>query len=272
MIIQQYKKSPIAMAPDEIAKAINKYTSHTSFVDSQIHLEANLIHFHNTWTATTKRQLITYHSEPERVNRDYSHFKSVIAQYHATLPEYEGFHPIRNIIDFNQKIYELYQPEKIRIGFSPSVKTKVNEWYNKGYEETKEILEEVRNLMGVEIDIIHGVPLSEAIERKQKCSIVIDECVTKSYHRSSLEGLALGKMTICSIGDDVQEIVKKVSGDYLPVENVEIGRLKTFLIEAVQKFTATDLFEIGKERRFWMEEHWSPESVIQDYLKVYRST
>lgn len=271
MIIQQYKKSPLAFAPDEISKCINKYTPHTSFVDAKVHREANLIHFHNRWENTTQKQIITFHSEPERVNRSYNHFKSVVAQYHATLPEYAGFHPIRNIIDFYQPSYEMVKPKKHRIGFSPSVKTKINEWYNKGYEETKQIMEEVASLLDVEIDVIHGVSLQEALERKSRCSIVIDECVTKSYHRSALEGLALGKMTICSIGEDVQEIVKKTSGEHLPVENVDIKYLRSFLLEILEKYSVQDLHEIGIERRLWMEEFWNPKDVIQDYLKMYRS-
>ena len=270
MIIQQYKKSPIAMAPDEIAQCINKYTTHTSFVDSRIHEEADIIHFHNRWEATSVKQLITYHSEPERVNRNFHKIKSVVAQYHATLPEYSDCLPIRNIIDFNQEAYTLVKPEKIRIGYSPSVKKKVNYWYDKGYEKTAPILEEIRSTMGVEIDIIHGVPLQKCIERKSKCSIIIDECVTPSYHRSSLEGLALGKMTICSISDEIQDVVEKLAGSTLPVVNVHIEYLRVFLIEILEKYNVDDLYEMGLDRRKWMEEYWNPQDIIQDYINIYR--
>jgi len=269
MIIQQYKRSPIAMAPNEIAKCINKYTRHTSFVDSVLHPEADFIHFHNKSEFINLPQAITYHSEPEKVNLNYKYSKSVIAQYHATLPEYAGCVPVRNIIDFYQESFNFYSPEKIRIGFSPSKKMKSSEWNDKGYRETRKILEKVGDLMDVEIDIISGVSLEEVIERKQKCSIIIDECKTKSYHRSALEGLALGKMTICSIGEDVQEVVKNITGQYLPVENVDISRLETFLIEVVEKFSAQDLAELGKNRRSWMETYWNPKDVIVEYLNLY---
>ena len=273
MIIAMVKQTNIAYAPDEICKAINKHTDHTCFVtgDMKEVKDADVVHYHNKYLKCQNgKQVIQFHSEPERVNLSCPCKKLVIAQYHATLPEYRKCSVVRNIINLDTGIYTqpLFHPPKLKIGYSPSTTVKQSDWFDKGYAQTKEILERAKKELSIDYDIICGVSLEESLRRKASCSVVIDECVTKSYHRSALEGLALGKMTICSIGDDVQEIVKKSCGDYLPVENINIDSLYDFLTNISRK-PITKVNNKGKDNRQWMETYWNPKDIVNEYIKIY---
>jgi len=268
MIIQQYKQTPLAMAPDELSKAINKYTAHKSFVCNTLQDNADIVHFHVKNIHTNKKQLIQYHTEPFRANLKYSFTKLVIAQYHATLPEYSNCRIVRNIINFEEPLYNLNIIDKIKIGFSPSVLVKYTDWYDKGYTKTKEILDLLKSRYSIEYDIIHKVSLEECINRKSKCNIIIDECVTKSYHRSGLEGLALGKLTICSVGEDVNNIVKNIINSTLPFENVWIDDLY-FSLENIIKKGINYINEVGYNNRNWMERYWHPKDIIKEYVNIY---
>jgi len=274
MRIVHYKKSRIAWAPDELSKCLNKYSNVESFVtsDPKDFEKADIVHFHNKYVKTNKKQLIQYHSEPKVIDgsMDYKHKKLVIAQYHATLPEYKDCQIVRNIIDFENEFYMPKSLEKIKIGYSPSHVDKRTFWADKGYIETVKILHKMKHFFNVDYDVITGVSLKECIKRKSECNIIIDECMTGSYHRSGLEGLALGKMTICSLNDDVKRILKKFSKVALPFENVWIDGLEQFLTTAIKNGTEY-LKSIGNLNRTWMESYWHPQAIVNEYIKIYRS-
>ena len=87
---------------------------------------------------------------------------------------------------------------------------------------------------GVEVDIelITNTTYRECIWRKSRCDIVMDECVTPSFHLSSLEGLALGKMTVCWVDDKVNSVLTNITGaDSNPFHGDYIGWLEDILIE-----------------------------------------
>lgn len=279
--VYHYRATSIANAPSELAKAINKFNSRyrchvighqptTGFPS-----RCDILHAHNTFPSKkiSNRNIIQYHSEPWQVDlTSKASAKLVIAQYHATLPEYSSCKIVRNVIDFTTPQYNLKKiNDVIRIGFSPSRKQKMGAWHNKGYPETIEVLSSIKRKYGnlVEIDIISGVSLDECIRRKSKCNILIDECVTASYHRSGLEGLALGKMTICSLSPLVEKILLNSSGaKNSPFVNIWIKDLELELCKIID--CGVDfIIESGEQNREWMELHWHPQHIVNDYIKIY---
>jgi len=268
------KRSKLAEAPDELAKAINKYTPHHADIDCVPLKNYNVLHYNNIFIPTSHtKTIIQYHSEPSRVTfknkfENFPKTELVLSQYHATLPEYSHCQIVQNVINFETDLYNLHFNEnKLKIGYSPSITKNVNRYYNKGYDETKKILESLEN---VEIDIITGQSLEECIRRKSKCDIIIDECVKGSFHRSGLEGLALGKMTICWINDSVVEMLKENISKEIPFENIYINNLKEFL-EKCQKMSRTEIHDIGKKNRKWMETHWHPKDIANKYIQIYKN-
>ena len=161
----------------------------------------------------------------------------VIAQYHATLPEYKDCIIVRNPISLYDPIYfPKYNNKKIRIGYSPSTLIKKSIWADKGYVETIPILEEIKDIFKnkIEIDVIIDVPLDECLRRKSMCNIFIDEVKTDSYHRSGLESLGMGIATICSVSNKVERVfLKSAKATQNPFINVYHKDLKNKLIELI---------------------------------------
>jgi hypothetical protein len=278
MIIAHFKNTPIANAPEAVSEVINKYTEHKSYVlgysYSGVGLKADtdIVHQHNLNNFNFKNKVIQYHSEPFRVDLNVNIRKMVIAQYHATLPEYKNCLIVRNPIDlYNPVFFPKYNNKKIRIGYSPSTLVPQSIWADKGYHETIPILNEIKEIFKdkIEIDLITNVPLPECLRRKSMCNIFIDEVKTDSYHRSGLEGLGMGIATICSVSADVEKVfLKSAQADKNPFINVYHQNLKNKLIELINS-GLDNLMEIGYNNRLWMEKYWHPSTIANEYIKIY---
>lgn len=266
------------MAPESVVSVINKYTDHHAYVfgyqyGNVMKRKADVLHSHNRDLIDFSKKIIQYHSEPFRVDLRTKIQKCVIAQYHATLPEYANIPLVRNPIDFYEDVYlPKYIDNVVRIGYSPSNTKVLSKWADKGYKETKPIIEAIKRKFKdkVEIDIITNVPLEECLERKSRCNIFIDEVKTKSYHRSSLESLSMGITTVCSIGDDVQQLLKDNYDCEVPVINYNLNNLEEGL-EYLVELGPQKLNEMGQSNRVWAENNWDPKTIANEYIKLYES-
>ena len=283
MRILHTKTTNIAMAPDALSDAINKYTEHTSVVRypheiTPDDLKSDVVLYHNISLnlPDIPKQLIMYHSEPWMVDLGCKvKNKLVIAQYHATLPEYKGCTVVSNVIDYNDEIYKpKYFFDKIKIGYSPSNKGSFGNWHNKGYEETKAILDKLKKKYGdiIDVDIITDVPLKECLERKSECNIFIDEVITGSYHRSGLEALAMGKMTICKLSQDVKKVIINITGSnitpFIDVSSIDYLESKLQLLIGIDINTINNY---GMAAREWMEKYWNPKDIIEEYINIFEN-
>lgn len=279
MIIAHYKQTPIARAPEAISDIINKYSEHSSFVFGHGYPKTNdfkksdIVHQHNLDVIDHGKKILQYHSEPFRVHLNVKIKKLVIAQYHATLPEYRGCEIVRNPIDLYDEIFlPKYQSSKIKIGYSPSTLNPSSSWADKGYSETIPILNSIKNRFGnlIDLDIITGVSLEECLARKSVCNIFIDEVKTVSYHRSGLESLGMGIATICSIGPEVEKVLLNSSNSQTnPFINVSISNLENKLVELIDSGIYS-ILEKGYNSRLWMEKHWNPKTIADEYINIYK--
>lgn len=276
--ILMIQRTNLAALPNAMADAINRYTEHHIDLSPVPKKGYHIIHYQNIYIPSNHQcKLIQYNSEPERVTRreyfpslkdtlfDFPQKELVLGQYHATLDFYRGCEIIKNVINW-EDYPKITRGTKVRIGYSPSSTQRLNEFADKGYEKTKKILEEIRDEMNIEIDIIMNAPLEECIRRKSKCHILIDECITGSFHRSGLEGLALGAMTICYLSPKIQQlsIVKDI-----PFENVKIENLKEFLRKVTQ-YSPETFTKISKRNKQWMEKNWHPREIAEHLVSVYK--
>lgn len=280
MRILHIKTTPIANAPEALSNAMNKYgvdiesTVQTPW--DKVDGKYDVVFFHNKYFTTSgfNKEIIMYHSEPFMVdlNTPKHVVKTVIAQYHASLFEYKDCNIVRNVIDFNNDIYNMVHINKIKIGYSPSNKSSFGAWHNKGYEETKKILESLKLKYKdkIDYDIITDVPIEECLRRKSKCNIIIDEVVTGSYHRSGLEGLALGKLTICGISPEVSDTIEKITNAVNPFFQSRIDTLEADLSNIIDTMTVDEINEMGLLNRKWMENNWSPKIIIKEFLKLIK--
>lgn len=284
------KRTKLALAPEELVKALQTHCSNdVNVAISNIPITGyDVLHYHNIYVpCDVKKKCIQFHSEPSRVTLnsstvhncdDFPKTKLVLSQYHATLKEYKDCIHVRNVINFDTNPLYTITPrtsKTLKISYSPSITTRVNEYFDKGYEATKKILESVK---GIEFDIIAGVSLEECLKRKADSDIVIDECVTGSYHRSGLEGLALGKMVICWVNDETKKVMldskskkedMEIDDRPFPFENIKIGDLQEFLNDCVQR-PIEEIRRIGLKNREWMERWWHPRDIANEYLLLYK--
>ena len=192
----------------------------------------------------------------------------VVGQYQAALPEFKHWSIVPNPIPLWEPAF---QPgpkhEQITICYTPSGKHATYPpehrlyWHSKGYDTTMRVLERLAQRFPIRLEVIRGqqVPHHESLAMKRRAHIVIDECVTGSYHRNSLEGLAVGCVVVNGMGrlpQVVEAFAECASGDAeMPFMCTAIEDLERVL---------TGLIELGKDallcqgmrNRAWMEQHW----------------
>lgn len=292
IIVIHFKKTLLAMAPDEILKIqklhgkynyiLIQYNFNTLIYHIKKYLNENkkiIIHFHNNFTNhqlfnnVNIMKIIHYHSEP--TNSDITILpkttklvdkKLVLNQYHCTLDIYEDCEIVRNF--FNWKAEPIFNTKTIKIGYSPSVTKSINKYYDKGYLETVSILGRTTQKYDVIVDIIVNKSYSECINRKKDCHIIIDECKTGSFHKCTIEGLMLGSLVFVNINENINKIHIKEYGQTLPVINCDLTNLENKLEEYIG-FGKDKLETLAKENRNKFMEYWNAKIVCQEFDNIY---
>ena len=246
---------------------------------------ADIIVAHNGGPASQKwfRRIIRqklfcmiYHSQPQRVDRTLEWLgapAAVLGQYQPRL--YGGQYPlVANLIPLDEPDYQPAEPatrqeHKVRIAYAPSNTSACFDrkapafWDNKGFHATAGILACLDERDDVQADVITGCSLKACLERKRQAHIVIDECVTGSYHRNSLEGLALGTVVVNAADRLSLDSARHCTGGaVLPFVISRLDGLLRKLTELIELGPA-ELIRCGLTNRRWMEQCWSPAELIQ---------
>ncbi|MBN3753666.1 class I SAM-dependent methyltransferase [Paraburkholderia sp. Tr-20389] len=192
----------------------------------------------------------------------------VVGQYQATLAEFEGWFIVPNPVPWWQASWQVRpKPDIVTIAYTPSGKHESYPqghqlyWHGKGYESTMRVLERVASRWPVQIETVRDRFLThaESLSAKQKAHILIDECVTGSYHRNSLEGLTLGCVVVNGVGllQGVKEVIRACSthaqdAPFVFATRESLEAELTSLIEA----GPAKLASRGQSCRLWMEQNW----------------
>jgi hypothetical protein len=191
----------------------------------------------------------------------------VVGQYQATLPEFSGWSPVPNPVPLWESAYQAEaKPDVVTIAYTPSGRHESYPpdhklyWHGKGYETTTRVLHSLAGRYGVRLQTIGHTQISHAaaLSMKRDAHIVIDECVTGSYHRNSLEGLALGCVVINGLG--LRPLISEMLGKCAGGANSPFvfAHLET-LAEELERLIAlgpASLTQRGAAGRKWMEQHW----------------
>jgi predicted glycosyltransferase involved in capsule biosynthesis len=190
----------------------------------------------------------------------------VVGQYQATLPEFQDWQIVPNPLPLWDSVQPGFKNSEITICYTPSGKhERYREdhrlyWHSKGYATTMRVLNSLARRFGIRVETIGGgqVSLAESLAMKRRSHIVIDECVTGSYHRNSLEGLAAGCVVVNAVGHlpAVANVLRHCSGsDRIPFEYATLETLESLLEELIQRGAET-LVREGASNRAWMEKYW----------------
>lgn len=194
---------------------------------------------------------------------------AVLAHYQATLDEFRGWHIVPNPIPLWQDDYQPgAKPAVITICYTPNGKHGVYSrddllyWHSKGYEATIRALDRLAITLGIALETLrdgYRINHAEALSIKQRSHIVIDECVTGSYHKSSLEGLAAGCVVVNGVGllEGMEDVLRRctspeVSNPFVFADLERLPEVLDGLIDAGPE----SLVEQGRNSRAWMERHW----------------
>lgn len=219
------------------------------------------------WYPRDKPTVVVYHSQPSRVNRMAQNDgwpAACLGQYHTRL--YPRCRPLPNLMPLQHPWFQPgAKPSRfVRVAYSPS-NTYMSDWDAKGYDRTVEILTGCceRDGIGCEIEVIVHSPLQDCLRRKATAHIVIDECVTGSYHRSSLEGLALGCVVLNACDGLCAANIRRMTGGCgHPFQVVDLAGLPAALDALIAK-GPDKLRRAGLANRKWLEGAWNPAELIQ---------
>jgi hypothetical protein len=192
----------------------------------------------------------------------------VVGQYQSTLPEFKQWLPVPNPVPLWE---EAFRPgpknSQLTICYTPSGKHEAYPlghrlyWHSKGYDTTMLVLERLARRFNIRLEVIRKGQVShaESLAMKKRAHIVIDECVTGSYHRNSLEGLALGCVVVNGLGlvPQIVEVFRTCAGSGAGIPFVyatleDLDRILTSLVEQGPAYLVAQ----GQRNREWMEQHW----------------
>lgn len=256
-----------------------------------IHNQPPLMNSSKGWKIlekTKKPIVMQVHSEPEKIGRIYkillTHFNiakiAVIAQYHAVHMFTDTFDVVRNVVDIYDDDFtpKYNENEKVHVTYSPSNSISMDRlqakwkstWAYKSTAEVEPVLQELSEEDMITYQIFKDVPFRTSMKQRKKGDMHIDDIFTGSYHLSSLEGLSQGKLVLCGLKDWMIDFLKEFIGcDQLPWVVATKENLKDQIIQYAND--RDELLQRQQISRQWMEKHWSPVKIVNDYLKVYNS-
>lgn len=255
---------------------------------------ADLVHCHH-WMdlrrnpfgvdLSRRRVLRHFHSEPGFVAHharitpqtilDDERPQLVVGQFHERL--YPGARPVPNLLDFERideaerAVAAAPQADAMpRVAFQPTTDTPAaaDRWNTKGAPETRRLLGALAARHGFEADIATDLPHGEALQRKRRAAVVIDEMVTGSFHLSGLEALALGRPTFGWLDARMTAVLAAFTGsDSLPWINLPLHQLEEPLLVFLESRDLRDA--VGEQSRRWMRLHWDTARLVQAYVRAY---
>ncbi|MCD9185055.1 MAG: methyltransferase domain-containing protein [Pyrinomonadaceae bacterium] len=193
---------------------------------------------------------------------------AVVGQYQAVLPEFKEWSIVPNPLPFWEKVYQdRSKNEQISICYTPFGKHEKYPgnhqlyWHSKGFETTTKILEKLAQRFELNLETTKDRQISHAESLLMKCrsQIVVDECVTGSYHRNSLEGLAAGCVVVNGVGilPQVDKVFEFCSGtNEIPFVFSDLGNLEKTLENLILQ-GKEKLERAGEENHKWLENNWN---------------
>jgi hypothetical protein len=254
----------------------------------QLISDADLVIVHNGKVDSSHREILAdkpivtmAHNYMWNVDRNFVNagFPGVVVgQYQATLPEFAGWSVVPNPVPLWESPYQPEpKPDVITIAYTPSGRHEsfpVDHrlyWHGKGYDTTLRVLNRLLERHGIRLQAIGNGQIShaDALAMKRHAHIVIDECVTGSYHRNSLEGLAAGCVVVNGVGlrPAIREMLQTcANGANSPFVFAHLGSLEEEL-EGLISLGAAALVQRGAVARQWMEQHWQFVTQWERYWK-----
>lgn len=192
---------------------------------------------------------------------------AVFGQHQATLPEFRNWMPVPMPVPWweatnspgpkNTPVTICYTPAN---RYDQLSKEHHLYWRTKGYRETLRVLDKVAAKHPVALCVTRRLTAHrQVLAMKRQAHIVIDECVTGSYHLNSLEGLAAACVVVNRMGHegDIVEMLRRSAGGgpFHPFTYSDLSTLEHVLVELIRRGPES-LEAQGHRNRLWLEKNW----------------
>jgi glycosyltransferase involved in cell wall biosynthesis len=121
----------------------------------------------------------------------------------------------------------------------------------------------------VELDVVHGVPHDEAVERFKRADIVVDQMNYLWHGVFTIESMAYGKPVVTRLDAEAVRQTEEAFGVKVPV----VSATKDDLVEKLRPLV--DSFELrkrlGTEGRAYVERVHDLEKVADRFIELYRT-
>ena len=239
--------------------------------------DADVVIVHNGKVAEAHRDLIgrkpivvmahNYIWNVERSFVDQGYPGVVVGQYQATLPEFDGWRIVPNPLPIWEEPGKAAKGDVVTIAYTPADRHELYPtehplyWHSKGFSRTIDVLDRLATRHAIRLEVVRDGCVShvESLAMKRRAHILIDECVTGSYHRNSLEGLAAGCVVVNGVGllAGVEQALRHCAADApdSPFIRADLTTLENIL-ETLIGLGPDLLAELGRQNRAWLERHW----------------
>jgi hypothetical protein len=195
----------------------------------------------------------------------------VIAQYPERL--YPRAMVVPNFVPEDEPAYQPADtPAASDIFFShtKTVGAFEDRWNTKAAPETIALLGRLAREQGLTSEVVTGVPLAEALARKRRCRLVIDDLASGSYHLTGLEGLAMAKPVLSFLDGRCLELLAAFAGTpRCPFVNVRLEDAGPVLAALAADPEAAAA--VGLAGRDWLTSHFSAKTRVASYLEAYEA-
>jgi Glycosyl transferases group 1 len=121
----------------------------------------------------------------------------------------------------------------------------------------------------VDLDVVHGVPHDEAVERFKRADIVVDQMHYLWHGVFAIESMAYGKPVVTHLDPDAVRQTEEAFGLKVPI----VSATKDDLVEKLRPLV--DSFELrkrlGEEGRAYVERVHDLDKVADRFIELYRS-
>lgn len=291
MKVVMLSRTPLAGAPLEAMKCLNKYTDlnvrwisiKDNYADKRIFPSdliwskdrplciheiktADIVHIHNEpfpidiSMLSGKRVVVQFHSVPMR--KSYNEMCRLSKHAYTIMQpmqqrEYIGLPALPNLIDPEE--YVPAEHSNIDVSGRPTVVfAPTNKWAaqlkgSKACTDVIRILHEFKR--DAVVDIFSDVPYEANLRRKRFSDIVVDDVVGNTFHRTALEGCCFGLAVITS---------HHASGFF----SSDLAQLPGALRTLVKNPTALQKYK--QKSRDWVQSNWHPRNLCAMYVEAYK--
>ena len=129
-----------------------------------------------------------------------------------------------------------------------------------------DVLREVERQIPCDVQLIQGVPFSEAVELKKKATIFFDQFRVGFYGNSAIEAMQYGIPTACYISEDaIWQAKGRIGG--CPV--ISTAKDKDAWVSLIINTLQSDMGELSKKTKLWCDGLHSYLAIARQWRNLY---